>query len=92
MLNIIEINILKKLGERLKDSRLERNDSQKEFSCRIGVSIPTLYKMEQGDPSISIGLWVRALSILARLEDLALGGDKLSYQIILPLIFDFQNL
>ena len=70
MLTIIEKNILKELGQRLKTVRLERNDSQKEFACRIDVSIPTLYKMEQGHPSISIGKWVKALSILGRLEEL----------------------
>ncbi len=71
MLNVIENDILKKLGDRLKEVRLERNDPQKEFACRIDVSIPTLHKMEQGSPSISIGVWVKALSILGRLEDFA---------------------
>ena len=70
MLNVTEKNALKKLGRRLKDTRLERNDPQKEFACRIGVSIPTLYKMEQGNPSISIGVWVKALSILGKLEEI----------------------
>lgn len=70
MLNVIEEKILKKLGERLKAARLEHNDPQKEFACRINVSVPTLYKMEQGHPSISIGIWVRALSILGKLEEL----------------------
>ncbi|MBF0229020.1 MAG: helix-turn-helix transcriptional regulator [Desulfamplus sp.] len=70
MINIIEQNILKKLGKRLKQARLERNDPQKEFAFRIGISIPTLYKMEHGDPSISIGVWVKALSILGRHDEL----------------------
>ncbi len=70
MLSVIENDTLKKLGQRLKDARLERNDPQKEFACRIGVSLPTLYKMEQGNPSISIGAWVKALSILGKLEEL----------------------
>lgn len=61
-------NKLIKLGHRLKRSRLNRNDPQKEFAFRIGVSIPTLYKMEQGDPSISIGKWVKTLDILDRLD------------------------
>jgi len=61
------------LGLRLKSARLRRNDPQKEFAYRIGVSIPTLYKMEHGDPSISVGKWVKALGILGRLDDL----DKL---------------
>jgi len=70
MLNVIEKNALKELGRRLKDTRLERNDPQKEFACRIGVSTPTLYKMEQGNPSVSIGVWVKALSILGKLEEI----------------------
>lgn len=61
---------LKKLGNRLKQARLNRNDPQKEFAFRIGVSIPTLYKMEQGDPSISIGKWATALDILDKLDDI----------------------
>ena len=61
---------LRKLGERLKQARLERNDPQKEFAFRIGVSIPTLYKMEQGNPCISMGIWAKALSVLGKLDDL----------------------
>ncbi|MFH2091342.1 MAG: helix-turn-helix transcriptional regulator [Pseudomonadota bacterium] len=70
MLNVKENDILKDLGLRLKHARLEINDPQKEFAFRIGVSIPTLYKMEQGHPSISIGTWVKALSMLGRLGDI----------------------
>jgi len=70
MLNVKENDILKNLGFRLKNARLEINDPQKEFAFRIGVSIPTLYKMEHGHPSISIGTWVKALSMLGRLDDI----------------------
>lgn len=69
MFNVKENTILKNLGQRLKNARLELNDPQKEFAFRIGVSIPTLYKMEQGNPSISIGTWVKALTMLGRLDD-----------------------
>jgi transcriptional regulator with XRE-family HTH domain len=70
MLNVKENEALKNLGLRLKNARLELNDPQKEFAFRIGVSIPTLYKMEQGWPSVSMGTWVKALSMLGRLEDM----------------------
>src|SRR3989339_199785 len=70
MLNIKENETLKNLGLRLKNARLERNDPQKEFAVRIRVSIPTLYKMEQGHPSVSMGAWVKALAMLGRLEDM----------------------
>ena len=58
------------LGRRLKEERLERNEPQKEFASRLGVSIPTLLKMERGDPSVSIGFWVQALWLLDRLGEL----------------------
>ncbi len=61
---------LRSLGGRLRDARLERNESQQLFSARLGVSVPTLRKMENGDPSVAIGTWARALWLLDRLEDL----------------------
>ncbi|MCK5098592.1 MAG: helix-turn-helix transcriptional regulator [Desulfobacteraceae bacterium] len=70
MLTDIEILKLKELGQRLKKERLRRNDPQSEYAVRIGVSIPTLYKMEKGDPSVTIGYWIKALSILNKLNEL----------------------
>jgi transcriptional regulator with XRE-family HTH domain len=70
MIDDIEITALKNLGQRLKTARLARNDSQKEFAWRIGVSIPTLQNMEQGKPTVAIGTWVNALNVLDRLDDL----------------------
>ncbi len=61
---------LNSLGLRLKTERLQRNESQKTFAARIGVSIPTLNKMERGDSSVAIGHWVSALRVLGREGDL----------------------
>ncbi len=58
------------LGQRLKRSRLARNESQKELATRLGISIPTLYKMEQGSPNVSIGLWAQTLWLFDRPDDL----------------------
>jgi len=69
MFTVNEKKKLEELGQRLKNARLERNDPQKEFAFRMGVSIPTLYKMEQGSPSVSIGVWVKALSRLGVPDD-----------------------
>ncbi len=52
---------LSALGARLKAMRLQKNETQKTFAARIGVSIPTLNKMENGVSSVSIGHWVAAL-------------------------------
>ncbi|EMS78150.1 helix-turn-helix domain-containing protein [Desulfotignum phosphitoxidans] len=70
MIDAIEKTALKNLGQRLKTARLARNDSQKEFAWRIGVSIPTLQNMEQGKPTVAIGTWIKALNMLDRLDDL----------------------
>lgn len=61
---------LKNLGNRLKNARLERDDSQKKFAFRLGISIPTLHKMENGHPNVAIGTWIKALAVLGKLNEL----------------------
>jgi transcriptional regulator with XRE-family HTH domain len=61
---------LQSLGLRLRDERLRRNETQAVFAARIGVSVPTLRKMESGDPTVLIGYWATAMDILDRSEDL----------------------
>jgi len=60
---------LKALGSRLRAERLKRDETQSICAARIGVSIPTLRKMEAGDPTVIIGSWSRALEILDRWDD-----------------------
>jgi transcriptional regulator with XRE-family HTH domain len=60
---------LKSLGARLREERLRRNETQKIFASRIGVSVPTLYKMESGDHRVQLGHWAIALDILGHGED-----------------------
>jgi len=52
------------LGEHLALGRLRRNESQRLWAARIGVSIPTLIRMERGDPGVSIGVYSTALWLL----------------------------
>ena len=59
-----EKEILADLGQRLRARRLQRNEKQLSTAARIGVSVPTYRKMEQGDPSTAIGYWVRAMRLL----------------------------
>jgi len=73
MMDVFCNNVLIQLGQRLRQARLMREDSQSDFAFRIGVSIPTLRKMETGSPQVSIGTWVKALDILGCLSDM----DKL---------------
>ena len=61
---------LQNLGSRLRAERLRRNETQALFAARIGVSVPTLRKMESGDSTVMVGYWSTALEILDRSADL----------------------
>ncbi len=61
---------LSDLGNRLKAARLGRNDTMAVFAQRLGVSAGTLRAMEHGMATVQIGIWVRALWVLDRLDDL----------------------
>ena len=61
---------LETLGTRLREERLRRNETQKVFASRIGVSVPTLYKMESGDHRVQFGHWAMALDVLGYAEDI----------------------
>jgi transcriptional regulator with XRE-family HTH domain len=59
------------LGQRLKDARLRRRFSMETVCSRAGISRPSLYKVEKGDPSVAIGIYVQVLRVLGLVEDLA---------------------
>ena len=52
---------LASIGESLAIARVRRNESQRTWARRIGISVPTLIKMERGDPSVSMGVYATAL-------------------------------
>ena len=60
---------LVQLGARLRAQRLMRNEPQARFAARLGVSVPTLRRLEQGDASAQIGHWLGALELLGRLHE-----------------------
>ncbi len=62
---------LRELGENLAIARKRRRESQKAWAQRIGVSEPTLMRMERGDPSVSMGVYVTALWLMGRDQALA---------------------
>jgi transcriptional regulator with XRE-family HTH domain len=70
MISIDAKEKLSRLGLRLRECRLVRNEPQERFAARLGISIPTLRKMENGDSSVSIGLWAETLWLLERMADL----------------------
>lgn len=68
----IERRKLVDLGDRLKRARLRRKLSMQIVADRCNVSRSTLYKLEKGDYSVSIGLLIKVLSIYRLLDDIEL--------------------
>ncbi|MBC8317767.1 MAG: helix-turn-helix domain-containing protein [Desulfobulbaceae bacterium] len=62
-------SLLRQLGQRLKEARLARNESQELFAQRLGLTRQTYSLMEKGSPQTPIGNWLRASSLLDRLDD-----------------------
>jgi transcriptional regulator with XRE-family HTH domain len=61
---------LKRLGENLSIARVRRRESQRVWARRIGVSVPTLIRLEQGDPGVGAGIYATALWLLGRVDAL----------------------
>jgi transcriptional regulator with XRE-family HTH domain len=59
--------LLSGFGNQLKLARLRRRYSTAVVAQRAGITRPTLSKIEQGDPSVSLGAYVRVMQAL-RLE------------------------
>ena len=57
---------LRELGENLSLARKRRKESLKTWAGRIGVSEPTLVRMEAGDPGVAIGTYATALWMIGR--------------------------
>ncbi|HET7131133.1 MAG TPA: helix-turn-helix transcriptional regulator [Gammaproteobacteria bacterium] len=62
---------LQSLGENLAVARLRRRESQRTWAKRLGVSVPTLIRMERGDPGVAAGIYVTALWLIGRTDGLA---------------------
>ncbi len=60
--------VLRQLGERLREARLVRNETQETFAARIGLTRQSYAKMEKGAGSVPIASWLAASDILGRLK------------------------
>lgn len=58
------------LGENLAIARLRRRESQREWAGRLGCSVPTLIRLERGDPAVGVGLYATALWMIGRVSGL----------------------
>lgn len=66
---------LENLGENLALARVRRRESQRAWSRRLGISVPTLIRLERGDPGVSTGIFATALWLVGRLDALQEAAD-----------------
>jgi len=57
---------IEKLGADLAVARLRRKESLRSWAQRLGVTVPTLQRIEAGDPSVGIGIVATALWLIKR--------------------------
>jgi hypothetical protein len=69
---------LEKLGADLRIARLRRGESLRSWAERVGVSVPTLQRMEAGDPSVGVSVYTMSLWLVGRIHDFANLADPAS--------------
>ena len=57
---------LVQLGADLAVARMRRKESLKSWAKRLGVSVPTLLRLEAGEASVSLGVLATALWLIGR--------------------------
>lgn len=71
---------LARLGENLAIARIRRHESQRAWAKRLGVSVPTLIRLERGDAGVGVGIYATALWLMGRaaaLPELAAPNEDL---------------
>jgi len=74
-----QARMLSELGQRLREARLRRRFTVTQVAERAGVSRPTLNKVERGDAAVTLGTYLRVLTVLGleRHLDLVAADDPL---------------
>ncbi len=61
---------IEKLGADLAVARLRRKESLNTWANRMGITVPTLQRLEAGDPTVSLGIVATALWLIKRDSEL----------------------
>ena len=61
---------LEKLGADLRIARERRGESLRAWAARVGVSVPTLQRLEAGDPAVGVSAYAVVLWLVGRVNDL----------------------
>jgi len=63
------------LGRNLRVARERRGETLRQASLRMNASVPTIRRMETGDPKVGIGVYATALWLYGMIDDLGEIGD-----------------
>jgi transcriptional regulator with XRE-family HTH domain len=66
------LKIVKELGAQIQLARLRRRLSAEQVAERTGISRKTIYKIEQGSPTVAMGSYLQVLFVLGLEKDLLL--------------------
>ena len=58
-------------GEHLRIARQRRGESLRSWSSRCGISVPTLQRLEAGDPSVGMGAYATVLWLVGKAQTLS---------------------
>ncbi|HBE43098.1 MAG TPA: transcriptional regulator [Bacteroidales bacterium] len=61
--------ILEKVGENIKLARKRRKFTTVQVSERAGIDRKTLYRIEKGDPGVTLGAYFNVLRVLGLQDD-----------------------
>ena len=62
---------IKALGQNIATARKRRGESQAQWAKKLGVSQPTMARIERGDPSVAMASYVMCLWLINQAEGLA---------------------
>ena len=66
---------LRELGANLSLARVRRKEPLRAWAKRIGVSVRTVQRLEDGDPGVGMGVYAAALWLLGRADALPALAD-----------------
>lgn len=71
--------VMEQMGENIKLARKRRKLTATEVSDRAGINRSTLYQVEKGSPSVSMGTYFNVLRVLGLQDDFLkiAGNDEL---------------
>ncbi len=64
------LSALRELGGFLAVARVRRKESLRGWAKRIGVSVRTVQRLEDGDPGVGMGVYAAALWLMGRTDAL----------------------